>query len=139
MVRASLISWVFATLFLALFVGCGAESAPSGAVSTSAPTAQKELQQIDATPRYAAPAESTASAELAAAVTEAAPSDPALNLGSQPLPMPAAVPPSDMPQVGKGIGPGEGGDKFAYIDENPFLVVKDTPLSTFSIDVDTAS
>ena len=39
----------------------------------------------------------------------------------------------------KASGPGQGGDKFAYIERTPFLAVKDTPLSTFSIDVDTAS
>ena len=50
-----------------------------------------------------------------------------------------AVPPPSEPQAGEGIGPGQGGDKFAFIEEGPFLAVKDTPLSTFSIDVDTAS
>lgn len=38
-----------------------------------------------------------------------------------------------------GIGPGFGGDNFAAITENDFRLVKDSPLSTFSIDVDTAS
>jgi Ca-activated chloride channel family protein len=38
-----------------------------------------------------------------------------------------------------GTGPGQGGDKFEAIDENPFLPVAFNPLSTFSIDVDTAS
>ncbi|RCS53073.1 VWA domain-containing protein [Bremerella cremea] len=42
-------------------------------------------------------------------------------------------PPSD------GVGPGEGGDKFQPIEENNFITVADQPLSTFSIDVDTAS
>ena len=40
---------------------------------------------------------------------------------------------------GEGEGPGLGGDKFNHIVENKFLLVKDSPLSTFSIDVDTAS
>jgi len=31
------------------------------------------------------------------------------------------------------------GERYDYIDENPFLAVSDTPLSTFSVDVDTAS
>ncbi|HEV3025638.1 MAG TPA: VWA domain-containing protein, partial [Pirellulales bacterium] len=39
----------------------------------------------------------------------------------------------------EGRGPGEGGDRYARIVENPFLDVFDNPLSTFSIDVDTAS
>ncbi len=38
-----------------------------------------------------------------------------------------------------GQGPGMGGDKFDPIDENPFLTTTQSPLSTFSIDVDTAS
>lgn len=42
-------------------------------------------------------------------------------------------------EPGEGIGPGFGGDKFNRIEENKFLLVKDSPLSTFSIDVDTAS
>jgi len=40
---------------------------------------------------------------------------------------------------GEGAGPGRGGDKFAHIVENPFRSAADHPLSTFSIDVDTAS
>jgi len=40
---------------------------------------------------------------------------------------------------GEGEGPGWSGDKFDKIAENHFLLVKDSPLSTFSIDVDTAS
>lgn len=39
----------------------------------------------------------------------------------------------------EGAGPGEGGDKYDQIVENEFLRVTDQPLSTFSIDVDTAS
>lgn len=38
-----------------------------------------------------------------------------------------------------GIGPGQGGDKYEPIVENEFLHVADHPLSTFSVDVDTAS
>ncbi len=38
-----------------------------------------------------------------------------------------------------GQGPGEGGDQYVRLVENPFQAVKDHPLSTFSIDVDTAS
>ena len=39
----------------------------------------------------------------------------------------------------EGIGPGQGGDKHDRIIDNPFLRVSEQPLSTFSIDVDTAS
>ena len=38
-----------------------------------------------------------------------------------------------------GIGPGEGGEKYDRIVDNPFVRVSEKPLSTFSIDVDTAS
>ena len=39
----------------------------------------------------------------------------------------------------EGAGPGESGEKYDRIVDNPFLRVTDNPLSTFSIDVDTAS
>lgn len=39
----------------------------------------------------------------------------------------------------EGEGPGEGGDQYDYIPENPFEQVSINPYSTFSIDVDTAS
>jgi Ca-activated chloride channel family protein len=39
----------------------------------------------------------------------------------------------------EGKGPGEGGNKYEPITENSFENASDTPLSTFSIDVDTAS
>jgi Ca-activated chloride channel family protein len=40
---------------------------------------------------------------------------------------------------GRGFGPGMGGDRYQPIHENRFLTVGNNPLSTFSIDVDTAS
>lgn len=40
---------------------------------------------------------------------------------------------------GQGQGPGLGGDKFDHLEENDFIAVADKPLSTLSIDVDTAS
>ena len=42
-------------------------------------------------------------------------------------------------QAGDGQGPDLSGDQYVRIQENPFLAVTDHPLSTFSIDVDTAS
>jgi len=39
----------------------------------------------------------------------------------------------------EGVGPGQGGDKFDKIVENPFIAVKTDSRSTFSIDVDTAA
>lgn len=43
------------------------------------------------------------------------------------------------PEADQGQGPGRAGDHFEPITDNPFLRVVDNPLSTFSIDVDTAS
>ncbi len=39
----------------------------------------------------------------------------------------------------EGQGPGQGGDKYDLIVENSFLAPRQNPVSTFSIDVDTAS
>jgi Ca-activated chloride channel family protein len=50
------------------------------------------------------------------------------------LAMPSAAPRGD-----QGGGPGWAGDRYTPIQENRFLEVKNEPLSTFSIDVDTAS
>jgi Ca-activated chloride channel family protein len=41
--------------------------------------------------------------------------------------------------VDQGVGPGQGGEQYERIIDNPFLRVLEQPLSTFSIDVDTAS
>jgi len=51
----------------------------------------------------------------------------------------AAAPAPWARNTDQGVGPGEGGDKYDRITDNPFRAVKDHPLSTFSIDVDTAS
>jgi Ca-activated chloride channel family protein len=54
--------------------------------------------------------------------------------------------PAAPPPPGVAVPPGwtppyhdEGRDKFAHADENPFKIVHEAPVSTFSIDVDTAS
>lgn len=39
----------------------------------------------------------------------------------------------------EGVGPGQAGDRYDRIGDNPFRAVSDHPRSTFSIDVDTAS
>ncbi len=46
---------------------------------------------------------------------------------------------TDRIRDGRGAGPGQGGDRYQPIYENRFLGVGNNPLSTFSIDVDTAS
>jgi len=140
MLRASLVPVALIALPLAALLGCGAESVPSNAAATSSPAAQRKLQQIDAESRYAAPAPSVAAGEpfTGAAVAETTPAAESALRGGRGLPV-DGLQREPTQDTGQGIGPGEGGDKFAYIDENPFLVVRDTPLSTFSIDVDTAS
>jgi Ca-activated chloride channel family protein len=45
--------------------------------------------------------------------------------------------PADSPHLG--LGPGAAGDRYDVILENEFVRANDAPLSTFSIDVDTAS
>ena len=52
--------------------------------------------------------------------------------------MDSAAPTSDESPT-EGRGPGLGGDRYDRIVENPFVAVRSDPLSTFSIDVDTAS
>lgn len=42
-------------------------------------------------------------------------------------------------ELEEGIGPGHGGDRYEPIVENPFIRTSDENISTFSIDVDTAS
>ena len=104
--------------------GCGTEG------GTGQPTATSSTPPADlGAPRYAAPeTATTAPAATVATATDAV-------AGRAVVPAPASIP--DSPQ--EGIGPGQAGDKFAYVEENPFHRVTDSPLSTFSIDVDTAS
>lgn len=59
--------------------------------------------------------------------------------GVDPTAMDSARPQFEAPAPGEGQGPGLGGDQFDSIVENDFVNVVDQPLSTFSIDVDTAS
>jgi Ca-activated chloride channel family protein len=130
MVRASLSTTAagLVALLLALgLVGCGAESGPPSGIApassapadASLPTGKAAQPEALSEYRYAAP---TAS-------------DPAPTAAAMPPAL--SPPPADAP--GEGQGPGLGGDKFALIEEGPFLAVRDSPLSTFSIDVDTAS
>lgn len=67
-----------------------------------------------------------------------APAETAYEPSYGPLPPAEATPPIP-PPISQGRGPGQAGDRFDYVAENGFLAVRDAPLSTFSIDVDTAS
>lgn len=59
--------------------------------------------------------------------------------GSLEMPAPTGPDAATQPLDDEGQGPGEAGDRFDEIVDNPFFRVADQPLSTFSIDVDTAS
>jgi Ca-activated chloride channel family protein len=134
MLRASLLPISLLALPLAVLLGCGAEAGPGGAVTTSAPAARAELRRELDAPRYAMPADAPAESMSLRSPASAS------TVEGTTIQLPTFADPKSLePSAEQGHGPGEGGDKFAYIDENPFLVVKDTPLSTFSIDVDTAS
>lgn len=52
---------------------------------------------------------------------------------------PAALGGGEQTESERGRGPGEGGDRYRRIVENAYLDALNNPLSTFSIDVDTAS
>jgi Ca-activated chloride channel homolog len=65
---------------------------------------------------------------------------------SLPMGVIAPAPPPPPPAPGMYVPPwasppyhDEGRDKFTSVDENPFKIVREIPVSTFSIDVDTAS
>lgn len=72
---------------------------------------------------------------LGAAVSETPPGELREQL-SEPAPINGPPERDDLPW---GKGPGAAGDRHSRIVENPFLAATQNPLSTFSIDVDTAS
>jgi Ca-activated chloride channel family protein len=118
MVRARLLLVLILLGVPLWMLGCG-ENGPAG-ISSSARSAKTTAPASDlGAARYA---EAAPQSELAAtAGSESAVADE------------MEIPPQE------GRGPGEGGDKHAHLPENEFLSTRDTPLSTFSIDVDTAS
>ena len=125
------------------------------------PVADSEAKRSNATKSEPA-AEAPATPLAASAMTGPAPGDPAARVASNPVPSSKPVDSrrsrggeartrfsiemesrdKDVQEgfdAGNGVGPGEGGDKFEPIEENNYIAVADQPLSTFSIDVDTAS
>jgi Ca-activated chloride channel family protein len=129
MVRASAIGLVIAAILVGLW-GCSQEQ--RSAAPASATTEQPA--DLGASRYQISPASEAAPVPVATAATPASPSgavhDPT---SSSPEMRPGKA------LVHEGVGPGQGGDKYASIEESGFLAVKDAPLSTFSIDVDTAS
>ncbi len=121
--------------FVLFVAGCGEErgaspvlSVPSGDTATTAAPPTSEAAEPA---RYAEMAKMSAASPAAEGYKSQA--DFATPLSS------LAGAPALHDRPSEGIGPGQAGDKFAYTQENQFFNVKDTPLSTFSIDVDTAS
>jgi Ca-activated chloride channel family protein len=116
MVRAAWVGFSVLSAAALLLAGCSRQGGPSAATkSVEAPAgAVADVPQEVEARRYA---------------------------GADPTSLPATnlLPSSEANNPHDGRGPGLGGDKYALIDEAEFVTVKDAPLSTFSIDVDTAS
>ena len=70
-----------------------------------------------------------------------APAAPMVAMEAPPPPPPPPPPAPGMyvPQWASPPYHDQGRDKFTSVDENPFKIVREVPVSTFSIDVDTAS
>ena len=71
--------------------------------------------------------------------TEAPIYEPAAGRGDYDFDAPVGAIAGQPDNADEGDGPGDGGDKYDEIIENDFVRVDTAPLSTFSIDVDTAS
>ncbi|MCO6459558.1 MAG: VWA domain-containing protein [Pirellulaceae bacterium] len=158
------IVWLLALAawFSVVVAGCGvqkpgADIGPvSGAADKTAPSLEPELryQRSQASPATSAAPEAGAAPSRGLATNSPLDQAPVELAAREPSsPPPEAVPPSALPPAVPaapapaadeqrdlgGAGPGMGGDRFDYLEENDFLSVADQPLSTFSIDVDTAS
>jgi Ca-activated chloride channel family protein len=120
MLRAHL-AWFGACGLAVLALGCGAEGDSGGASWGPSYRSGKTAQSAPA----ASSADSAESPAFSAPPAEAFSVSPG-----------TAAPP---PVAAPGSGPGQQGDRFAYQVENDFQATTDKPLSTFSIDVDTAS
>ena len=94
-----------------LFVGCSREAGQ---------VANQQVDQMAGREMESAPMPTAAPSSLMSSLDEMA------------IEAPAA-------ETDEGTGPGAAGDRYDEIVENPFLRVDANPLSTFSIDVDTAS
>lgn len=152
MVRAfGLFAWLFG---LCVIAGCGQEG-PAGAPVATRSADQPRAVEARSYDFAATPPAPNAAPAAAPVDPFAAPPAVELELESTTVGEPASRPimnayggsvatnrleqlrASDLPAQGQ--GPGVGGDKFSHLPENDFQAVKAAPLSTFSIDVDTAS
>ncbi|GAF74133.1 unnamed protein product, partial [marine sediment metagenome] len=145
-------SWIFTASAVCLVIGVtvalmlpAMQSAREAA--RSAPGRDYEsLQSPEATPRVSS-LRSTGRVTRDTPDTSAADSPESLPNIARPMEEPSIIapeeptipPPMDPQRPGEGVGPGQGGDRYGHLVDNPFHTVADHPLSTFSIDVDTAS
>ena len=130
-------AWTLPGIYLVTLIGCGSKS-QRGDVS-SGPAAANHAQATRL-------AEEPLDASYAYAESKAAPAASGSThdvdaIEAMPAPTPSfmARPESEAVPQDKGRGPGVGGDKYDLIVEGSFVPVREQPLSTFSIDVDTAS
>ena len=114
-----------------LLVSCAKSSVDDGTASISANAPQASAKTSDIV--------LTGSIGLRTQSAEAAP----MSVMARPSPPPPPPPPpAPGMYVAQGWSPAYhdiGRDKFTSVDENPFKIVREAPVSTFSIDVDTAS
>ena len=132
-------AWTLSGILLLSFIGCG-KSGPTSDVASAPQSTQvgdstrSNEQPMDEAFMYAESELDAAS--VAGSQKIAAPAAPA----ETPAPLPSFVAQQPIPaQQDRGHGPGVGGDKYDLIVEKSFIPVREQPLSTFSIDVDTAS
>lgn len=129
-------AWTLPVTCLAMMLGCGKEaSVTSEATPDSSPRtfAQRTSQPPSASDAYDAGASTleAAASPMPAADEIASESKVIADFRSR------APHPNQSPDTGH--GPGMSGDKHDLIVESSFIPVREQPLSTFSIDVDTAS
>ncbi len=137
MLRAHALSLGVVTSLVVLLIGCEQSSDFAGSAPASKAETTSQLESLEESYRYVAPpsADAPAASEATPAPHSAAPANVT---SAVPSPAPAEQP-SLAADPTQGQGPGQAGDRYALIEESPFLQVKTNPLSTFSIDVDTAS
>ena len=131
-------AWTMPAFYLVSLLGC-ARTAPSGSSASdeSTPPAKHAVrmaeQPVDDSYRYANSAVSGAVPTIEQDIAPASGEMP------EPLSRFTIQPPPTAVQPDQGRGPGVGGDQYDLIVEKSFVPVREQPLSTFSIDVDTAS
>ncbi|HUG68516.1 MAG TPA: VWA domain-containing protein [Pirellulaceae bacterium] len=131
-------AWTIPAFYLVSLLGCG-RTAPSrsSASDESTPPAEHAVrmaeQPVDDSYRYANGAVSGAVPKIEQDIAPASEEMP------EPLSRFTIQPPPTAVQPDQGRGPGVGGDQYDLIVEKSFVPVREQPLSTFSIDVDTAS